>query len=167
MLHAKAGLNNMKVIHRIHVLKKLSTLKRSCFSANFALKHSWFCAETLLLSIYTCIYLYKNTCIRGTTAVNNFFVNPFLAVIVSISLTGCHRTIFVCDKPVSRINVRQIPATKTHPAQFYLCGNAQYPCSTIRNRNHVHQPHSIISSRHQQKRECHEKSIAKKNCVCK
>jgi hypothetical protein len=48
----------MKVIHIIHRLMKLFTLKHSCFLANSTLKRSWVYAETLLRSIYTCIYQY-------------------------------------------------------------------------------------------------------------
>jgi hypothetical protein len=50
------------VIHKTNHFKKLFTLKHSCFQGIFTLKRSWTYAETLLRSIYTCIYLYLNTC---------------------------------------------------------------------------------------------------------
>jgi hypothetical protein len=49
----------MQVIHTIHRLKQLFTLKRSRKIADFTLKHSRLYAETLPRSIYTCICLYK------------------------------------------------------------------------------------------------------------
>jgi type IV secretory pathway VirB2 component (pilin) len=70
----------MKVIHVIHKLNELFTLKRSCFLANSPLKRSCLYAETLLLSIYTYIYLYKNTCSWALQVVNNIFKNDEINV---------------------------------------------------------------------------------------
>jgi len=55
----------MKVIHKIRWIKKLSTLKHSWNLDDSALKHSCFCAETLL-PLYIYIYLlYKNQLLGG------------------------------------------------------------------------------------------------------
>jgi len=154
----------MKFIHIIHRLTKLSTLKHSCFSANFALKRSWKFAETLLHSIYTYIYLYKNTCIRGATIVNNFFIKiffTFFIVVLFICLTGCHKTIYICYKPISKLSVKEIPATNAHPAQFYLCSNHQYPCKSDFRGHEIKKCHPTSSKKRQGN--VYEKCIAEKN----
>ncbi|RDI41113.1 hypothetical protein AQULUS_24020 (plasmid) [Aquicella lusitana] len=151
----------MKFIHIIHRLTKLSTLKHSCFSGNFALKHSWKYAETLLCSIYTYIYLYKNTCIRAATSVNNFFIKIFFIVVFSVCLSGCHKTIYICNKPINKLSVKEIPATNTHPAQFYLCGNHQYPCKSEFRWHEIKKCHPTSSKKRQGN--FYEKCIAEKN----
>lgn len=55
----------MKVIHIIHRLKELFTLKRSRKVTNSTLKHSRFSAETLPHSIYACIYQYKKPVVNN------------------------------------------------------------------------------------------------------
>jgi type IV secretory pathway VirB2 component (pilin) len=63
----------MNVIHDENACGqlKLSTLKRSRETVILALKRSRLGAETLPLSIYACIYLYKRTCSGQPQAVNN------------------------------------------------------------------------------------------------
>ena len=79
-----------------------------------------------------------------------FILNGFLI------LLGCQRTIYICNQPIRKIGVIEMPASTKHPAQFYLCGNDQYPCATIRYRNQIH---------HQQIRKASEKPHAKQNCT--
>ncbi len=154
----------MKSIHIIHMATKLSTLKHSCFFASFALKHSWKYAETLLRSIYTYIYLYKNTCIRRATIVNNFLIKiffTFFIAVFSICLTGCHKTIYICNKPINKLSVKEIPATNAHPAQFYLCGNYPYPCKSNFIWHEIKKCHLISSKKRQGN--VYEKCIVEKN----
>lgn len=148
----------MILIHIIHRLIKLSTLKHSWNRAHFTLKHSCLYAETLLRSIYTCIYLYKSTCSYQPQEVNNFFVkklpnekraNIALLMLLGCFLAGCQKTVYVCNQPINKIRVTENSATATHPAQFYLCGSAKYPCS-VRSYAPRHHP---ISFHHQQKKE--------------
>jgi hypothetical protein len=73
-----------------------------------------------------------------------------------LTLAGCQKTIYICNQPIQKIGVIEIPASPIHPAQFYLCGNDQYPCVTIRYCNRIH---------HQQKRKAYEKPSAKQNCI--
>lgn len=151
----------MIFIHTIHRLTKLSTLKHSCFSTNFALKRSWRYAETLLRSIYTYIYLYKNTCIRRSKTVNNFFIKIFFIAVFSVCLTGCHKTIYLCNKPINKLSVKEIPVTNTHPAQFYLCGNYQHPCKSNFLWHEIKKCHPTSSKKRQGN--IHEKCITEKN----
>lgn len=80
----------MKVIHKIQGIKKLSTLKHSWNLLNFALKRSWICAETLLHSIYTYIYLYINTCSWQLLIVNNCFFQCIKAIAISSQIKQVH-----------------------------------------------------------------------------
>lgn len=125
----------MKLIHTIHRVTTLFTLKHSCFLVNFTLKRSWFYAETLLRSIYTCIYLYKKTCSWEQQVVNkSYFVKiksiSFVCLLmISTSLvTSCQKTIWVPVLRQSDLRISQNPATITQPAKYYVCGNAQYAC---------------------------------------
>lgn len=79
-----------------------------------------------------------------------------LIIIFFCLLGGCQKTIYICNQPIRKIGVIEISASTTHPAQFYLCGNDQYPCATIRYRNQIH---------HQQIRKAYEKPHAKQNCT--
>lgn len=158
----------MVVIHIFHVLTKLFTLKHSCFLFDFTLKRSWKYAETLLLSIYTCIYLYKNTCSWQPQAVGNFF-KKILAIFLlanSFLLSGCQKSVYLCEQPIRQLSVKEIPAASTHPAQFYLCGSIHYPCSVTNYRQYV-PLHYSMSSHHPQKRKAYEKPITKQACVFK
>lgn len=163
----------MKVIHIFHVFTKLSTLKRSGFGAISALKRSGICAETLRLTIYTYMYLYKRTYSSQLQVVDNFFDKLFFngkkekiisLLLISSLLISCQKIIH--SQPINRLGVIERPAAMTHPAQFYLCGNAEYPCSVTSYRHAAPLHHSPISH-HQQKRKAHEKSTAKQTCVFK
>jgi hypothetical protein len=128
----------MKVIPIIHRLIHLSTLKRSWLLAISTLKRSWVYAETLLRSIYTCIYLYKKTCSRGQQAVNkSFFVKiksisfVCLVMITTPLLTSCQKTIWVPALRQPDLRISQHPATITQPPKYYVCGNVQYPCRPV------------------------------------
>lgn len=85
--------------------------------------------------------------------IKRFFIICFL-LNVCLILVGCQKTIYIFNQPIRKIDVIEIPASTTHPAQFYLCGNDQYPCATIRCRNQIH---------HQQKRKAYEKPHAKQD----
>lgn len=131
----------MKLIHRIHRFEKLFTLKRSCFLANFTLKHSWVYAETLLRSIYTYIYLYKKTCSWEQQIVNKSFFEKIKSIILisllmlTVSLvTSCQKTISVpaLKQPDLRFNQRS--ETMTQPVRYYVCGGSQYPCRSVTNK---------------------------------
>lgn len=159
----------MTFIPIIHRLKQLSTLKHSCFSASFTLKHSCLSAETLLRSIYTYIYLYKKTCSWALQIVNNFFVNKLFAhflwvMITPILLSGCYKQSTVNCEMVT-IDISQRLATSTSPAEFYVCGNHQYPClpptaiwQADRTKNHTHQisikRKGASHGKHQRKNQC-------------
>jgi len=138
----------MLVIHSIHRLEKLFTLKHSCFLVNFTLKRSCFYAETLLRYIYTYICLYKNTCSWHQQIVNNFFVKKisyqivfikrplklttlFLCIIISqLSLSACYAPRQQRDQIHPPVKVNQGLATKVNPAQFYVCGGENYLCKS-------------------------------------
>jgi len=127
----------MKLIHCSIWIKKLSTLKHSPKGVNFPLKRSHCSAETLPLSIYAYIYLYLNTCSWQLQAVNygdKTRITILSILLMSCFMTGCQKTIVVCNQPIHPFSVTERPETLTHPTQFYLCGNAQYPCSTTNNR---------------------------------
>lgn len=119
----------MLVIHIIHILTKLFTLKRSREVAVFTLKRSRFSAETLPHSIYAFIYLYKNTCSYRQKSVNyvnklkKYFSFSFL-IIICFSLISCccdqQQIICIEDRPIDIIKISQSPATKTQPAKFYV-----------------------------------------------
>jgi hypothetical protein len=82
-------------------------------------------------------------------------------LIGGLFLAGCcQKTIAIYSQPVKKISVTERPATMAHPAQFYLCGNAEYPC---RVRSHHHT--ASLPYYHQQKRNAHEKSTAKQTCI--
>ena len=123
----------MKVIPIIHRLMQLSTLKHSCFLVNSTLKRSWVYAETLLCSIYTYIYQYKKTCSWEQSTGDNFFLlskSIFLFIGVSITLFGCTRPVFIPVQTQTSVHMNQKRITTKRPAEFYVCGNAQYPCAS-------------------------------------
>lgn len=131
----------MKLIHRMHRFNKLFTLKRSCFLANSTLKRSWVYAETLLRSIYTCIYLYKKTCSWEQQVVNKSFFEKIKSVTFIFSLmlttslvTSCQKSILVSDLKQPDLRINQRPATITQPARYYVCGGCQYPCRSVTNK---------------------------------
>ena len=152
----------MKVIHIIHGLMQLFTLKHSWTLANSPLKRSCFYAETLLRSIYTYIYQYKKTCSWEQQVVNKSFFEKIksisfvcLLMITTSLVTSCQKTICV---PVSRhpdLRISQRPATITQPAKYYVCGNAQYPCKPVTYKwqatavHHINKHKSV--SRHHSK----------------
>lgn len=155
------GLSDMKLIHIIHRLTKLFTLKHSCFLANFTLKHSCVYAETLLISIYTCIYLYQKTCSWQQQVVNNLFskkikaIKFIFALMTTASLTGCQQTIWVSALKLPELRVNQQPETATQPAKYFVCGNDQYPCRNVTHKWQaliIHHPakHKSLTS-HQSK----------------
>lgn len=128
----KREMSDMNFIHIIHSLTKLFTLKHSCFSVNFTLKRSCKYAETLLRSIYTYIYLYKNTCSWTQQIVNNFFVNKLYIhftglIISSICLTSCYKQPCQPYRIIEPIGISQHLATRTSPAEFYVCSR-NYLC---------------------------------------
>lgn len=155
----------MILVHIFLWIKKLSTLKRSCNSAVFTLKRSCLYAETLLLSIYTCIYLYI-TCSKGQKIVDNgdnltsdrFFVMKFLSLfLMSNFLSACQKTIYICERPIHPVQVSETLPARIHPAQFYIYGNAYYPCS---------QSHNLFTSNQSNsKRKPYEKFDYKQTCV--
>lgn len=120
----------LKVINKFCGLKKLSTLKRSCQKHHFALKHSWFCAETLLpLYIYLYLPVYK-TSIRQLKIVDNLFWLfkkggrfTFLLLLTSSLLACCKKptSIYIPEHSSRHLIITQRPATKIRPAQFYVC----------------------------------------------
>jgi hypothetical protein len=75
----------------------------------------------------------------------------------------CQKTIYIFKPPVNKIGVIEKPATTPHPAQFYLCGNAQYPCSAMNDRNYMHSHHPF-SFHQQHKGKAYEKSRVKQTC---
>jgi len=169
----------MKLIHIFLWIKKLFTLKHSWNLMNCSLKRSCSYAETLLPSIYTYIYLYKRTCSWCLQVVNNgdkkFFISPAnfainkftLVILIWLSLSGCcHKSVYIYNQPIHKIGITERSATTINPSQFYLCGNTQYPCSTVNYTQHFHLHHPI-SSHHQQKRKGHEKQIVKQTCTIK
>lgn len=150
----------MIFIHVIHRIRKLATLKHSCVSANFALKCFCKYAETLLCSIYTHIYFYKNTCIRATIITNKFFITVFSGCII-----GCYKAVYIRNKPINKLSVKEIRATNTHPAQFYLCSNYHYPCTSNILWQEIKKFHSTSSKKHQGY--VYEKCISEKNVYYK
>jgi len=131
----------MKVIHIFHVFAKLSTLKRSRFKVICALKRSRLCAETLPLSIYTCIYLYKRTCSCLLQVVYNCFLTKivssyFVIVTAIIFISGCCRTnpseqiqnsvLHLVETPHKHF--QQYPGNKLHPSAYFTCGKYQNRC---------------------------------------
>ena len=127
----------MQVIHIIHNYIKLFTLKRFGKSANSTLKHFGFSAETLRHSIYACSYLYKKPVVGSNHLWITFFVESIklikiVAVIIpfSVFITGCCPTVHIPVTTQHPLGVIQRPDSKIHPAAFYVCGNAQYPCNT-------------------------------------
>lgn len=146
----------MNFILVIHSHAKLSAQKRS-----------WKCAETLLRSIYTYIYLYKRTCSWQTKIVDNFFKRGMMTFCLMsfCFLTGCQKTIYICNQPVNKISVIEKQASATHPAQFFICGNVYYPCSVVYPRDHLTCDHTSSCSQHQQKRKSYEKPNVTKNCI--
>lgn len=122
----------MLVIHIIHKLIKLFTLKRSRKVADFTLKHSRFFAETLPHSIYAFIYLYKKTCsyqLQIVDKLKKLFLILGFAAVVSTSLSACHHTncdeveqntLLHFDEPPAQC-FKQKKAIRNQPAQFYTC----------------------------------------------
>ncbi len=74
---------------------------------------------------------------------------PILILFFVITLTGCHKTIFICYKPINKISVKEIAATHTYPSQFYLCGNSQYPCTSNARLNKTIKHEQISFKQHQ------------------
>jgi hypothetical protein len=72
-------------------------------------------------------------------------------LMMSCFMTGCQKTIVVCNQPIHPLNVTERQATLTHPAQFYLCGNAQYPCPATNHR--LATSHSLTNFSKQTKKE--------------
>ena len=95
---------------------------------------------------------------------NKVEVIPLL--LISCFLSSCQKTTHIYNQPIHPINVLERSVTIIHPAQFYLCGNAEYPCSVTSYR-HAAPLHPALISHHQQKRKAHEKSIAKQTCFFK
>jgi hypothetical protein len=155
----------MLVIHIFHVFAKLSTLKRFRLEAISALKHFRLCAETLPLSIYTYIYLYKKTCswqLQTVDNKNNWIVNKFFImklfslILMIIFLSACQKTIYIHEQQIKPLHVNESLPGMTHPAQFYICGDVQHP--------HVksYKPSKFLT---QPKRKQYEKFDYKQTCV--
>lgn len=152
----------MLVIHIIHRVIELFTLKRSRLLVDFTLKHSRFSAETLP-HIYTYINLYKKPVVSHYKIVNKFIYDYLIKILsvifFGIILTGCHETIYICCQPINKISVTQRLANTTQPAEFYLCGNSLYPCHQVNTSRDL--------THHQLKRKLYEKHAAKKLCIIK
>jgi hypothetical protein len=56
-----------------------------------------------------------------------------LIVPVLFALTACqvNKVIPISTSSINSLAVNQRHATRTHPAQFYLCGDDQYPCHAV------------------------------------
>lgn len=147
----------MNFIPTINSLTKLFTLKHSCFSVNFTLKHSWKYAETLLRSIYTYIYLYKNTCSWKQQVVNNYFFIYFSGLIISsLFLTSCYKEACQPYRIIQPIGISQHLATHASPAPFYVCSQRSScvkPTATWQAKNY---------STNKQKGACHVQCQIKK-----
>lgn len=104
----------------------------------FAPKHSRFSAETLQHSIYTYSYMYKktNSCQTKTMDKWNFKARYILIVLLVPCITSCcnKKNIYISITQPGTLCVNERLETKTHPAQFYLCGNNCYPCHQVTNR---------------------------------
>lgn len=129
----------MTIIHRLCELRKLSTLKHSRLLANFTLKRSRLSAETLPLTIYAFIYLYKKTCSWQQQTVNNFFCHKSKSLILFICvfiISGCckqnpseeiQNSVLNLSSPPHRI-FRQISGNTYKPSAYFICCEMRYSC---------------------------------------
>lgn len=57
-----------------------------------------------------------------------------MLMLATIFLTGCQKKAYVPMVPLYPFAVNQGFANATQPAQFFVCGNSQYPCNKVTPR---------------------------------
>lgn len=92
-------------------------------------------------------------------------ITLFFLITLNSVLSGCQKVIYIHDPIITPVSVNQKPATNHQPAQFYVCGNDQYPCvRPISSRTTMKDPISIYAFK--PKGVVNENHVTQKNTVC-
>jgi hypothetical protein len=95
------------------------------------------------------------------------FKNRKVIILLTCSfLFGCQKTVYIKESVIKPIKVIQKPATAIQPAQFYLCGNDQYPCARKALPINTTKDHLPIYP-FKPKGVVNEKRVTDKNAYCK
>jgi|GEM_PF-3602365 len=85
-----------------------------------------------------------------------------IIIITFLSLLGgCQKTIYICKQPIQKVGVIEVSASNAYPAQFYLCGNYQYPCRSNFHWHEIKRCYQTSSKKRQGN--VYEKCIVEKN----